>query len=59
MAELDGGRIAAMLAADTKLDVRSCLSALFSRHLHQLSNAGLVKSCKWIRLVDLSFLVRL
>ena len=34
MAELNGGRIAAVLTADTAVDRRSCLLALFDRHLH-------------------------
>ena len=37
MAELDGGGIAAVLAADTELDVRTGGAAHFGGHLHELA----------------------
>ena len=39
MAELDGSGIAAVLAADTELDVRAGGAAHFSSHLHELADA--------------------
>ena len=44
MAELDGGRVAAMLAADAQLDVGAGLAAAFGSHLDQLANAVLIQS---------------
>ena len=46
MAELYRARISAVLAADTKFDVRSgCFTFLYS-HLYKLSYANLVKLCE-------------
>ena len=40
MAELNGGGIAAVLAADTKLDVGAGLTAESAGHLNQLANTS-------------------
>ena len=59
MAELYRARISAVLAADTKLDVRSgCLTFLYS-HLYKLANTSLVKLSERIRLVNLVLVVRI
>ena len=53
MAELNGARIAAMLAADAQLDVGAGLAAKIGSHLHQLANAVLIEPGKRIGLIDL------
>ena len=58
VAEHDGGRIAAVLAADAELDVRAGLLAELSSHLNELADAILVKAGERIRLVDLLVVVR-
>ena len=57
MAELDGGRVAAMLAADAQLDVGAGLAAAFGSHLDQLANAVLIQSGEGIVLIDLVLIV--
>ena len=57
MAELDGGRVAAVLAADAQLDVRTGLLAQIAGHLDQLAYAVLVEFCEWVELVDLLVVV--
>ena len=57
MAELHGRRISAVLAADAKLDIRPCLSALLRRHLNQLAHAVLIKSCEGIGFIDLALVL--
>ena len=57
MAEFYGRRIAAMLAADTALKIRTGCTSFLNRHLNQAANTGLVKSCKRVRFVDLGFIV--
>ena len=57
MAELDGGGIAAVLAADTELDVRTGGAAHFGGHLHELADALLVEVGERIGLVDLVVVV--
>ena len=42
MAELDGGRIAAVLAADADVQLRTDLLAHGAGHLHQLADADLI-----------------
>ena len=44
VAELDGGGIAAVLAADAQLDVGAGLAAQFGSHLHQLAHAVLIQT---------------
>src|SRR5688572_30161891 len=58
MAELDGVRIAAVLAADAELDARAGLRALLDRDLHELADAGLVDRGERVLLEDLGLLVR-
>ena len=53
MAELDGGRIAAVLAADTAAHARTGRSSQFNSHLHQLANADGIQTREGIGLVDL------
>ena len=53
VAELDGGRIAAVLAADTAAHARTGRSAQLDRHLHQLADADGVQTSEGIGLVDL------
>ena len=50
VAEMYGCRISAVLAADTQLDVRSCLFAAFNSNLNELSNACLVERLERIGL---------
>ena len=57
MAELDGGRIAAVLAADTQLQVGAGLAAQGSGHLDQLANAVLIQAGEGIALIDLAGVV--
>lgn len=53
MAELDGRRIAAVLAADTAVQLGTGLTAQLDRHLHQLTHTDDVKAGKRIGFVDL------
>src|SRR5699024_8714880 len=57
VAELNGGRVAAMLAADAQFDVGTGLTAQVGSHLHQFANAVLVQFRKGIVLVDLLVVV--
>lgn len=57
MAELDGSRVAAVLAADTKLDVRAGGLTELASHLNELAYANLVELCERIVLVDLLIIV--
>ena len=57
MAELNGARIAAMLAADAQLDVGAGLAAKIDSHLHQLANAVLIEPGKRIGLIDLRIII--
>ena len=57
VAELDGRRIAALLAADAELDVRAGLTAQLARHLDQTAHAGLIELGERIGLVDLAVIV--
>ena len=58
VAELDGSRVAAVLAADTKLDVRAGGLTELASHLNELAYANLVELCERIVLVDLLVVVR-
>ena len=58
MAELDGRRIAAVLAADAAVQIGAGLFAEFDRHIHQFADADLVEPCKRIGFVDLVLVVR-
>ena len=53
MAELDGRKVAAVLAADTKLDVRADALAVVNSQLDQSADALLIEACKRIGLEDL------
>ena len=57
VAELHGGGVAAMLAADAQLDVGAGLLAQVGSHLHQFANADLIQLCEGIGLVDLLVVV--
>ena len=59
VAELDGARVAAVLAADAELDVRSRGLAKLASHLDQLADANLIELCERIVLVDLLVVVRI
>ena len=53
VAELDGGRIAAVLAADAEVQVGAGLAAESGGHLDELADADLVEAGERIVLVDL------
>ena len=53
VAELDGGRIAAVLTADTAVKFGTGLTSKLDRHLHQLADADGIETGKRIGLVDL------
>ena len=57
MAELNGGRIAAVFAADAEVDVRASLTAQFGSHLHELAHANLIKLGERIVLVNLLVII--
>ena len=57
MAELHGGGVAALLAADAQLDVGTGLAAEIRSHLHQAANAHLIELGEGIGLVDLVVVV--
>ena len=57
MAELNRCRIAAVLAADTDVELGVNRLAELDSHLHELANANLVELCKRIVLEDLGVIV--
>lgn len=57
VAELHGGGVAALLAADAQLDVRAGLTAKFGSHLDEAADAGLIQLGERIGLVDLAVIV--
>jgi len=57
VAEFNGDRIAAVLAADTVVQVLAGGLALGDSHLHQHTNTGLIQLCKGIVLIDLGLIV--
>ena len=57
VAELDGGGIAAVLTADTQLQVGASAAAQLSGHLDQLTNTVLVQAGEGIALIDLAGVV--
>ena len=57
MEELDGGRIAAVLAADAQLDVGAGLLAQLDSHVNQLADAHLVYLGEGIVFIDLLVIV--
>ena len=57
MAELNGSRVAAVLAANTNVHVGTGLLAQCNCHFHQLANAGLIQLCKGIVLENLCVVV--
>ena len=59
MAELDGRRIAAVLAADAAVQSGTGRLAEFDSHIHQFAHTDLVQLCKRIEFVDLVIIVGL
>ncbi len=57
VAELNRGRIAAVLAADTYVELRTCSLTKLDSCLHQLTNADLVELSEGIVLEDLCIIV--
>ena len=57
MAELYRSRIAAMLATDTYMHVRTYWLAKLDRHLHQLAHTGLIQFGKRIIFKNLGIIV--
>ena len=57
VAELDGCRVAAVLAADTYVELRVDGLAELDGHIHELAYAGLVELCERIVLKDLGVIV--
>ena len=57
VAELDGRRIAALLAADAELDVRAGLTPQLRCHLDEAADASLVELGERIGFVDLVVVV--
>jgi len=55
MTEPDAGRVAAMFAADSQMQIRTGLAALFHGDLHQLADAGLIQLGSRVALVDVLF----
>ena len=53
VAELHGGGVAAVLAADAQLQVGAGLAAQLAGHFHQTAHAGLIQTGEGIALVDL------
>ena len=58
MAELDGRRIAAVLAADTEVHGRTGRFTHLDRHIHQFANADRVEAGERVEFVDLVLVVR-
>ena len=57
VAELHGGGVAAVLAADAQVQISAGLTAQLGGHLHQLAHASLVQLGEGIALVDLLVVV--
>ena len=57
VAELNGHGVAAVLTADTVVQLVAGSLSLGDSHLHQLANAGLIQLSKGIVLEDLSIVV--
>ena len=57
MAEFDRGRVAALLAADAELDVRTGLTAQLRRHLDEAADACLIELGERVGFVDLAVVV--
>ena len=57
VAELHGGGVAAVLAADAQVQVGTGLAAHLGGHLHQLAHADLIQAGEGIALVDLVVVV--
>ena len=58
MAEFDRSRIAAVFAADTELEIRSGLSALFGSQLDKDTYTMLIQFLERILFIDLGIIVR-
>ena len=57
MAEFDGGRISAVLAADAQFKIRTGAAALFRRHADELSHAVLIQLGERIGFINLALIV--
>ena len=57
VAELHGGGVAALLAADAQLDVRAGLTSQLRGHLDEAADAGLIQLGERIGLIDLAVIV--
>ena len=57
VAELDGGRVAAVLTADAQAQIRAGLAAVLGSHLNQRAYAILIQVSKRIALIDLIVVV--
>ncbi len=57
VAELDGAGVAAVLAADAEVQLRTGCTAKLCSHVNELADTGLVETCKRIALVDLLVIV--
>ena len=58
VAELHAVRVTAVFAANSELNVRTCLTTFLDGHLHQLTNANLIQSRERVLLEDLVLGVR-
>ena len=58
MAELNGGRISAVFAADSELDVRTRGSSQIRRNFYELADTCLIQLCERIVLVNFLFVIR-
>ena len=58
MAELNRAGIAAVLAADTEVQLGTRLAAKLCSHGNELADADLVEACERVALVDLLVVVR-
>ena len=57
MAELDRGRVAAVLAADAQMNVGACLTAKLDSRFNQFADALLIEVCKRIGFIDLVLVI--
>ncbi len=57
MAEFDRGRVAAVFAADTAMQLAVCAFTERNRHLHKFADADGVETCKRVGLVNLCLIV--
>lgn len=57
MAEVDGGRVAGVFAADAQLQIGAGGLAALNSELHEFADAGLVEAGEGVLVVDLLALV--